>query len=112
MRPGIDMVPSAAVLGHGLRQPLWLWLFRHYSRLLSPEVHARTHRARTAGPNFPDASPGMAPAVRSRQGITIGFHPPCGQAMRKPKLGVGTRVTAIETTAAIAPERGGRRLLG
>jgi hypothetical protein len=87
-------------------------LFRHYSRLLSPEVHARTHRARTAGPNFPDASPGMAPAVRSRQGITIGFHPPCGQAMRKPKLGVGTRVTAIETTAAIAPERGGRRLLG
>jgi hypothetical protein len=22
MRPGIDMVPSAAVLGHGLRQPL------------------------------------------------------------------------------------------
>ena len=36
---------------------------------------------------------------------------PCGQAMRKPKLGVGT-VTAIETTAAIAPERGGGRLLG
>ena len=32
------------------------------------------------------------PAVRSRQSITIGFHPPCGQAMRKPKLGVGTRV--------------------
>jgi hypothetical protein len=31
--------------------------------------------------------------------------------MRKPKLWVGTRVTAIETTAAIAPERGGRRLL-
>jgi hypothetical protein len=24
----------------------------------------------------------------------------------------GARVTAIETTAAIAPERGGRRLLG
>jgi hypothetical protein len=29
MRPGIDAVPSAAVLGHGLRHPLWLWLFRH-----------------------------------------------------------------------------------
>jgi len=27
MRPGIDVVPSAAVLGHGLLHPLWLWLF-------------------------------------------------------------------------------------
>jgi len=26
MRPGIDLVSSAAVLGHGLLHPLWLWL--------------------------------------------------------------------------------------
>src|SRR5580704_16412034 len=42
-------------------------------------------------------SPTPVPAWHQRfvpgQGITIGFHPPCGQAMRKPKLGVGTRVT-------------------
>src|SRR5439155_18609710 len=39
--PGIDMVPSAALLGHGLLHPLWLWLLRHHSRLLSPDVHVR-----------------------------------------------------------------------
>src|SRR6266446_4989017 len=36
MRPGIDLVPSIAVLRHGLLHPLWLWLFRLHSRLLSP----------------------------------------------------------------------------
>jgi hypothetical protein len=31
MRPGIDLVPSAAVFGHGLLlHALWLWLFRHF----------------------------------------------------------------------------------
>ena len=30
MRPGIDLMPPAAVLGHGLLHPLWLWLFRHH----------------------------------------------------------------------------------
>jgi hypothetical protein len=36
VRPGFDLVPSAAILGHGrLHRPwLWLWLFRHCSRLL------------------------------------------------------------------------------
>jgi hypothetical protein len=29
MRPGLDVVPSAAVLGHRLLHALWLWLFRH-----------------------------------------------------------------------------------
>jgi hypothetical protein len=35
MRSGIDAVPSIAILGHGLLHPLWLWLFRHHSSLLS-----------------------------------------------------------------------------
>jgi hypothetical protein len=41
MRPRIDVVPSAAVFGHGLLHPLWLCLFRHHLRLLSPDVHVR-----------------------------------------------------------------------
>src|SRR5207244_7085113 len=43
MRPGIDLVPSVAVLGHRLLHSpwLWLWLFRHHPRLLSPDVHLR-----------------------------------------------------------------------
>src|SRR5262245_24840285 len=41
MRPGIDPVPSIAILGHGLLHPLWLWLFRHYLRLLSPDGRVR-----------------------------------------------------------------------
>src|SRR5207245_7998719 len=39
MRPGIDLVPSIGVLGHGLLHPLWLWLFRLHSRLLPPDLH-------------------------------------------------------------------------
>jgi hypothetical protein len=38
MRPGIDLVPSIAVLGHGLLHRLRLWLFRLHLRLLSPGI--------------------------------------------------------------------------
>ena len=44
MLPGIDLVPSAAVLGHGLLHSLWLWLvlFRHHHppscRMCIPET--------------------------------------------------------------------------
>src|SRR3984893_12789792 len=55
MRPGIDLMPSVAVLGHGLLHPLWLWLFRHHSRLLSPDLHVR-HVVCADAP-----SPGSAP---------------------------------------------------
>src|SRR5207302_9389547 len=34
VRSGIDLVPSIAVLGHGLLHRPWLWLFRLHSRLL------------------------------------------------------------------------------
>src|SRR5271169_6407505 len=52
VRAGIDLVPSAAVLGHGRlhRLWLWLWLFRHCSRLLSPDGYVRrVVRARSPG---------------------------------------------------------------
>src|SRR5215469_13766438 len=38
MRSGIDPMPSAGFLWHGLLHPLRLWLFRHHSRLLSPDA--------------------------------------------------------------------------
>jgi hypothetical protein len=53
MRPSIDLVPSAAVFGHSLLHPLWLWLFRHLSRLLSPDVHVRPEACNAPSPNFP-----------------------------------------------------------
>src|SRR4029077_13219343 len=55
MRPAIDLVPSIAVLRHGLLHPLWLWLFRLHSRLLSLDVHLR-HAVCADAPN-----PGSAP---------------------------------------------------
>jgi hypothetical protein len=53
MRPGVDVAPSAAVLGHGLLHPLWLRLFRH--------LHVSSHQMCMSGrrpamrlrPNFP-----------------------------------------------------------
>jgi len=53
MRPGTDLVPSGAVLGHGLLHPLWLRLFRH--------LHVSSHQMCMSGrrpamrlrPNFP-----------------------------------------------------------
>jgi hypothetical protein len=50
MRPGIDLVPSAAVFGHGLLlHALWLWLFRHRSvsshQMRISDTYARMRQA-------------------------------------------------------------------
>src|SRR6516162_7528201 len=68
MRPGIDVMPSAAILGHCLLHPLWLWLFRHHSRLRSPDGHVR-HVVRADAP-----SPNTHGHTASR-GITGGSCP-------------------------------------
>src|ERR1700731_1425425 len=52
MRPGTDLVPSGAVLGHGLLHPLWLRLFRHL-HVSSHQMHVRPEACNTPSPEFP-----------------------------------------------------------
>jgi hypothetical protein len=47
------LVPSIAVLGHGLLHPLRLWLFRFHPRLLSPDVRVRHFVCADAPTRFP-----------------------------------------------------------
>ena len=87
MRPGIDLVPSPAVFGHGRRIRAVAVAVPTYSRLLSPDVLVR-HAVCADAPNPNAPGPNAGITITGAFVPSRSYHGQLGPAMQPRGTGV------------------------